>query len=82
MAWILDLDGVIWRGDEAIPGSAAAVARLRSVGEQVWFVTNNALPRRSDVADKLRAHGIDPGEHVVTGRCSGRVTPVRTRPNG
>lgn len=66
MAWILDLDGVIWRGDEVIPGSAAAVARLRSVGEDVWFVTNNALPRRSEVADKLRAHGIDPGDHVVT----------------
>ena len=66
MAWILDLDGVIWRGQQPIPGSAEAVERLRAAGEQVWFVTNNALPRRGEVADKLRAHGIDPGDRVVT----------------
>jgi HAD superfamily hydrolase (TIGR01450 family) len=66
MAWILDLDGVIWRGDQPIAGSAEAVARLRRAGEDVWFVTNNALPRRAEVADKLRLHGIDPGDHVVT----------------
>jgi len=66
MAWILDLDGVIWRGDQPIVGSARAVARLRAAGEQVWFVTNNALPRRTEVAEKLAAHGIDPGDEVVT----------------
>ncbi|MGZ4710307.1 MAG: HAD family hydrolase, partial [Acidimicrobiales bacterium] len=66
MAWILDLDGVIWRGDQPVPGSARAVERLRAAGEDVWFVTNNALPRRGDVADKLRDHGIDPGDQVVT----------------
>ena len=66
MAWILELDGVIWRGQQPIPGSAEAVERLRAAGEQVWFVTNNALPRRGEVADKLRAHGIDPGDRVVT----------------
>ncbi|MGZ4729037.1 MAG: HAD-IIA family hydrolase [Acidimicrobiales bacterium] len=66
MAWILDLDGVIWRGDQPVPGSARAVERLRAAGEDVWFVTNNALPRRGDVANKLRDHGIDPGDQVVT----------------
>jgi 4-nitrophenyl phosphatase len=66
MAWILDLDGVIWRGDQPIPGAARAVERLRAAGEEVWFVTNNALPRRAQVADKLRAHGIDPLDRLVT----------------
>ncbi len=66
MAWILDLDGVIWRGDEPISGSARAVAQLRAAGEEVWFVTNNALPRRAEVTGKLQAHGIDPDDHVVT----------------
>ena len=66
MAWILDLDGVIWRGDQPIPGSARAVERLRAAGEQVWFVTNNAQPRRQHVADKLVAHGIDPADRLVT----------------
>jgi HAD superfamily hydrolase (TIGR01450 family) len=66
MAWVLDLDGVVWRGSEPIPGAADAVARVRAAGERVWFVTNNALPRRHDVAAKLVAHGIDPHDDVVT----------------
>jgi 4-nitrophenyl phosphatase len=66
MAWVLDLDGVVWRGDQTIAGAAAAVDELRSAGEQVWFVTNNALPRRVEVIAKLAAHGIDAGENVVT----------------
>lgn len=66
MAWVLDLDGVIWRGSAPIPGSADAVNRLQAAGEDVWFVTNNALPLASDVAAKLAAQGIDPGGRVVT----------------
>jgi glycerol 3-phosphatase-2 len=66
MAWVLDLDGVIWRGTAPVPGSAEAVGRLQAAGESVWFVTNNALPRATDVAAKLAAHGIDPGGRVIT----------------
>jgi HAD superfamily hydrolase (TIGR01450 family) len=66
MAWVLDLDGVVWRGDQPIAGAAAAVTAVRAAGERVWFVTNNALPRRSEVAAKLAAHGIDAGDDVVT----------------
>ena len=42
MAWALDLDGVVWLGDRAVPGAAEAVARLQKAGEQVLFVTNNS----------------------------------------
>jgi glycerol 3-phosphatase-2 len=42
MTWLLDLDGVVWLGEEPIPGSADAVARLRSSGERVVFITNNS----------------------------------------
>jgi HAD superfamily hydrolase (TIGR01450 family) len=66
MAWVLDLDGVVWRGDRPIQGSAAAVARLRAAGERVLFVTNNALPTLRQVADKLAAHGIDAGDDLIT----------------
>jgi HAD superfamily hydrolase (TIGR01450 family) len=66
MAWVFDLDGVVWLGNEPIPGAAAAVARVRAHGEQVAFVTNNSFGRRADVIDKLRAHGIDAGDDVVT----------------
>jgi 4-nitrophenyl phosphatase len=66
MAWVLDLDGVVWLGNAPIPGAAEAVASLRAAGERVAFVTNNSYGRRSDVAAKLSRMGIDPGDDVVT----------------
>ena len=66
MAWVLDLDGVVWLADDPIPGSSDAVADLRAAGEPVAFVTNNSYSPRADVAAKLERHGIDPGDDVVT----------------
>lgn len=62
----LDLDGVVWLADTPIPGAADAVARLRAAGATVAFVTNNSSVPRHQVADKLAAHGIEPGDGVVT----------------
>ena len=66
MAWALDLDGVVWLGDEVIPGAPEAIADLRAAGEQLAFVTNNSFGPRADVEAKLAGFGIDPGEDVVT----------------
>jgi 4-nitrophenyl phosphatase len=55
----LDLDGVLWRGDEPIPGSAEAVAALRSAGRRVAFLTNNSNSRIADNLAKLARFGID-----------------------
>ena len=61
MAWVLDLDGVVWLADEPIPGAAEAVARLRAAGEAVVFVTNNSsTPGRRAVEAKLAGFGIEP----------------------
>lgn len=65
-AWVLDLDGVLWRGDRPIAGAAEAVRRLRGAGERVAFVTNNARPTHAEVAAKLAAHDIDAGEDLIT----------------
>jgi HAD superfamily hydrolase (TIGR01450 family) len=66
VVWVLDLDGVVWRGDAPIDGGAAAVARLRSRGERVLFVTNNALPAKAAIEAKLAEHGIDAGDDLIT----------------
>ena len=66
MAWVLDLDGVVWLADAPIAGAAEAVAALQQRGEAVAFVTNNSAVPRSEVADKLRRFGIEPGDGVVT----------------
>ena len=44
MAWLLDLDGVVWLAHQEIPGVAAAVARLRAAGERVLFLHTGGLP--------------------------------------
>ena len=31
---VLDLDGTVYRGDQLLPGAAAAVERLRAAGER------------------------------------------------
>jgi HAD superfamily hydrolase (TIGR01450 family) len=66
MAWVLDLDGVIWLAERAIAGAADAVARLWAAGEEVAFVTNNSAVPRADVEAKLRRFSIDPRDGVVT----------------
>lgn len=60
-----DLDGVIWRGEEAIPGSARAVADLRAAGLRVTFLTNNSSATVADYVAKLGRVGIDADPDVI-----------------
>jgi 4-nitrophenyl phosphatase len=53
-----DLDGVVWRGDEAIPGAPAAIAQLRAAGVRVGFVSNNSSAPVADVVSKLKRCGV------------------------
>ncbi|MGE3835351.1 MAG: HAD-IIA family hydrolase [Acidimicrobiia bacterium] len=66
MAWLLDLDGVVWLSGRAIAGSVEAVARLRAGGERVVFVTNFSGPTLAQHEGRLAAIGIDAGGDVVT----------------
>ena len=66
VAWVLDLDGVVWLADRPIPGAAEAVARLRDAGERVVFVTNNSGPLVADQEAKLAGFGIDAAGSVVS----------------
>jgi glycerol 3-phosphatase-2 len=59
MVWVLDLDGVMWRGAQPIVGSSEAVSLLRATGNDVVFVTNNAGSRIVDHEAKLSAQGVD-----------------------
>jgi HAD superfamily hydrolase (TIGR01450 family) len=66
MAWVLDLDGVVWLADQPIAGAAEAIEELRRRGEAIAFVTNNSAVPRADVEAKLARFGIDPRDDVVT----------------
>lgn len=58
MTWAVDLDGVVWRGDDAIPGSAEAVAALRDQGHRVVFLTNNSHNCVEAYVEKLAKVGV------------------------
>ena len=66
MPWAIDLDGVMWLGDEPIEGSADAVRRLREAGEPVLFVTNNSSVPRRQVEAKLARHGVEAAEVLTS----------------
>jgi 4-nitrophenyl phosphatase len=66
-----DLDGVVWRGDEPIPGAGTAISDLRKAGFRVVFVSNNSSQPVGEVAAKLGAAGAPtPTEDVVTSAVS------------
>jgi 4-nitrophenyl phosphatase len=55
---IFDLDGVVYRGDQAVPGAAALVRALRGEGRLVRFATNNSSATRDEYVVRLAGHGI------------------------
>jgi 4-nitrophenyl phosphatase len=55
---IVDLDGVVWRGDEPIDGAAEAIAAVRACGIRVLFLTNEPGSSRSAFAVRLTDMGI------------------------
>jgi glycerol 3-phosphatase-2 len=67
-AVVLDLDGVLWLGDEPLPGAADAVARFRAAGLAVGFMTNNSSLPVSGYVDKLARIGVeaDPSEVLTS----------------
>ena len=66
-AGLLDLDGVLYRGLDPVEHAAQAVARARSAGMRIAFVTNNASRHPAEVAAQLCALAIPArAEDVVT----------------
>ncbi len=64
---LLDLDGVVYRGDQLLPGARAFVAWLDATGRDTRFISNNSMASPEEVAAKLRRLGIAaPEGRVIT----------------
>ncbi|NIQ56035.1 MAG: hydrolase, partial [Gemmatimonadetes bacterium] len=46
-AVVCDLDGVVYLGDEAVPGAGQALAALTAAGHRLLFCTNNSSRTRA-----------------------------------
>jgi len=67
---LCDLDGVLWRADEPIPGAAAALQRLSRLGTTTWFVTNNSNRPVHHYEDRLVKMGLAARGRVITSALS------------
>jgi HAD superfamily hydrolase (TIGR01458 family) len=64
---LLDLSGVIYVQDEAVPGAAEALERLRGEGIPIRLVTNTTMRPRRSILERLERLGIeaDPAELIT-----------------
>jgi len=58
-AFLFDLDGVLYRASEPVPGAAEAVGALRALGKRLAFLTNNSARTPDEVAGHLRSVGVE-----------------------
>jgi HAD superfamily hydrolase (TIGR01450 family) len=54
---LVDLDGVVYRGADPVPGVAAVLADRAARGDDVVYVTNNSMHYRADYVTRLAAMG-------------------------
>jgi NagD protein len=81
--YLIDMDGVIYRGSEAIPGAAEFIRHLQDERIPYLFLTNNSSYTGLDVVVKLRKFGIDTSvEHVYTSALATAQFVRTQRPNG
>jgi HAD superfamily hydrolase (TIGR01458 family) len=59
LAVLLDIDGVLHVGEEAIEGASAALTRLSEIAEGVRLLTNTTSKSRREIVAQLRRLGFD-----------------------
>ncbi len=83
LGYLIDMDGVIYRGGQLIPGADRFIHHLRKAGVPFRFLTNNSQRTRRDVATRLRRLGIRAHEeHVYTCAMATARYLARQKPHG
>jgi NagD protein len=83
LGYLIDMDGVIYRGTHLIPGADRFIHDLRAANIPFLFLTNNSQRTRRDVATRLQRLGIDvEEEHVFTCAMATARFLARQKPSG
>src|SRR5438270_12824400 len=83
LGFLIDMDGVIYRGGHLIPGADRFIHGLRRADVPFRFLTNNSQRTRRDVATRLRRLGIEAeDEHVYTCAMATARFLARQKPGG
>jgi NagD protein len=81
--FLIDMDGVIYRGGELIKGADVFVKKLLEKNIPFLFLTNNSQRTRRDIVTKLRPMGIEVQEqHVFTSAMATAQFVSSQKPNG
>ena len=81
--FLIDMDGVIYRGDTMIPGAKEFIAKLEKRNIPFLFLTNNSRQTARDVATRLARIGIEVGEeHIFTSANATGLFLAQQKPHG
>jgi NagD protein len=81
--FLIDMDGVLYRGPELIPGADRFVRELRDRDVPFRFLTNNSQRTRRDVVARLTRMGLDvEEEHVFTSAMATARFLAQQKPGG
>lgn len=78
-ALLIDLAGVLHVGDQLIPGSIEALARLRTAGFKLVFLTNTTRTPRHTLVAKMQALGLDVRDQELLTAPGATMNLVRSR---
>jgi NagD protein len=64
-SWLMDMDGVLVREEQAIPGAGEFLAQLRERDTPFLILTNNSIYTRRDLAARLAASDLHVPEEAI-----------------
>jgi NagD protein len=81
--YLIDMDGVLIRGNSLVPGADGFIARLRARQAEYLLLTNNPLYTPGDLAHRLQTTGLDiPPERIYTSALATATFLQSQRPGG
>jgi len=79
---LLDLDGVVYLGAQAVPHAVESINRLASEGVKVGYVTNNSSRKPETIAKQLSDFGlsVEPNQVIGSARAGAKMLAERVEP--
>ncbi|WP_300766732.1 HAD-IIA family hydrolase [uncultured Bifidobacterium sp.] len=79
---LVDLDGVVYRGGEAVDHAVESIDAARSAGMSVVYTTNNSSRYPRVVAEQLRGYGLDAadGDVITSSMVAARMVARELEP--
>ncbi len=82
-SYLIDMDGVIVRGSELIPGADAFIQRLHTRGVKFLILTNNPMYTPADLSHRLQRLGVKISpDHLYTSALATAAFLKLQKPNG